>query len=377
VINSLFILLLLLTSLARAGDVSTSQGAIGASENEGLTFCGIPDLQNYCASWDPSADSVPPQADRAEGIRQLRLMAEDIIAERPEFCIQVGDITDTTGGSDSDGTAGHLDDLDNYVVNRARYDGEWQCVYDNLFKLLYAANIRVLEDNGNHDSCIDHERTLPAATFATRSYYHSHQARAARCGSGGTHTDTMQRAALFTTSIGNICAVAGRFNGAENDATDIAWVNAAVGCGGTTPTILSNHNGLGFTDATYGGAANSEVFAALSGHFTPLGLGGSLQTASGGHQLASIGLNWQESSRNCQNYPTPSDQGAAMHTGVGFWVKFRLVPRTSTLHMHARSPVFGGANKVRLGCNYNEITQNGALTFSPTLCSRFPTLKGC
>jgi hypothetical protein len=88
-------------------------------------------------------------------------------------------------------------------------------------------------------------------------------------------------------------------------------------------------------------------------------------------------MDWQESSLNCGQYAIPSKPGYAMHTGVGFWVKFKLVPRTSQLLVQARSPVFGGAGHVPDNCNYNQVTQNGSLTFSPTLCSRFPALKGC
>jgi len=277
---------------------------------------------------------------------------------------------------DTEATSGHLDDPDTFTALPTRYSLEWLCVKENFVDPIEAAGIPVFGINGNHDSCVDHERTFPAAAFVLKSYYYDHQARAARCGSG--FTDTMQRAALFSTSIGSICVVGMRYNGTENDATDIAWVNSTIGCGAAHPTIIMNHNGVGLTDATYNAAGNEEVFMAVFGHQTPLGLTAAVQTVSGSgsHKLGLIGANWQESSLNCQGVPDGVHPGIAMHTGIGWWVKLKIVPRTSTIHVQARSPVLGGAGS-NLACSYNNVYQSGALVFSPTLCSRFPTLKGC
>ena len=372
----LALLLIALPLCASAGESQfASRLAIGETRNRGMVFAVVPDIQNYCASWDPSADSNPPAADRADGIRQLELMVRDIIDERVEFVLQVGDIADTMGGVDENGNAGYLDDPNNFTANFARYDGELQCSYDHFFKLLRAANIPVLWVAGNHDSCVDLERIMPVSLFRLFSYYSADQSRAARC-SAAALVDTMQRSALFSTTIGPICAVGGRYNGPENDATDIAWVNGAVGCGAGHPTILMNHNGVGFETATYGGAANDEVFMGVHGHTVPLGLVVSDLTASGGHELYKVGVNYQESSRNCQGFPIPQDPGAAMHTGVGAWARIRLVPETSSFDIQVRMAVFGGT-ATRPTCSYNANPANGTYVFSPTLCSRFPSMGGC
>ena len=343
-----------------------------AGENEGLSFAGVPDLQNYCSAWDPTADVQPPGVplfNRAEGIRQLRALANDIVAERPEFVIQVGDWTDTTGGADQgNGTWGQTDDPDTFTTRRDRYVGEWQCVLDNFVRIIEAAGIPMLGVLGNHDSCVDHERAFPVAAFRLASYYFSDSSRASRC--GGSFTDTVQRAALFSTSIGNICAVAIRSAEDDDDATDIAYVNGAVGCGGSWPTIDVRH--ASESSADYQGVANSENFLTMGGHIVPLGLQTSIFVTAGGHEVADVVQDWQEQSLNCQQ---PVAGGSGMHTGVGWWVKYRLVPRTSQLYVQARSPLFGGdaANP----CSYPGTQANAVLTYSPTLCSRFPTLKGC
>src|SRR5262252_3154405 len=98
----------------------------------------------------------------------LALQAQDIIEWRPDFVIQVGDLTDSTGGSDQQGAARLADDPNSahctthpYVpycpsdpaacncTNQAQ-DSEWQRIRQGLFDKLDAAGIPHIETLGNH-----------------------------------------------------------------------------------------------------------------------------------------------------------------------------------------------------------------------------------
>jgi hypothetical protein len=63
-----------------------------------------------------------------------------------------------------------------------------------------------------------------------------------------------------------------------------------------------------------------------------------------------------------------------MHTGVGWWTLIRVAPSRNEVTITARSPLFPGKDSdPKCGNTY----RNGSFTFAPSLCSRFPGLRGC
>ncbi len=331
-----------------------------------LTYAAVPDLQNYCSS-QVNVASLP-----ALGITHLRAMANDIITVRPAFVVQVGDVTDSTGGSDQNGVAADADDPDTFVTMPSRYS-EVTCVKENFFDLLDAAGIPWIAVSGNHDSYRDFERGFPRATFMAKSYGFAAQNEVDRWHTGWN--DTEERAALFSTPIGPICVVGGDYAMDPAGGTlDATFVSTNIGCGGSTPTILVRHYGI--MDSVMGvrSAANAEIFMGVFGHITPQQPGimqsmTMINPTSG--QMANLFTNSQEVSLSCGVAAT---DGTSMHTGVSWWTVVAITPSASTVAVQARNPLFSGAaTDPSCGNTY----QNTVLTFSPNLCTRFPSMTGC
>jgi len=305
-------------------------------------------------------------------------MAQDIIAAKPEFVLQVGDISDSSGGPDSDRAAADADDPD---LQAPKYPYpflslEWSCVRENFFDLLEAAGLPVFMVTGNHDSCVEFERWFPVAAFRKKPWYYADQSRPKAC--GVTHvTDTEQRAALFQTkSVGPICVVGADFD--TGDPVDDAWVNSAIGCGAHHPTILLRH----YNVAAFTTAEHDEIFQGIYGHVTPPPGGSAFNMGlvpGGGrkYQYAITFLNWQERSLG-RGYRGPlgkTDDEKLMHTGLGWWVLLELDPAASTLSGNAQSPLFPGEHRSHDPSQYRN--DNGVLTFEPSWCSRFPSSPAC
>ena len=290
--------------------------ATRAGDSPALVIAAVPDLQNYCSS------EVLKIQKRSVGIDQLRQLTRDVIATKPDFVLQVGDLSDTTGGPDQNGVAADADDPDTFVTTPERYAQEMACVKENFFDALDAAGIPWLAVSGNHDSYRDFERALPAAAFLAKPYAYAVQSRVDAWHKG--FTDTEQRAALFPTPIGPICAVGGDFT---MDATDQAWVAAQIGCGASHPTISLRHWGACLDAMGLGKPENAEIFLCLDGHVTPK-IPGVMQNANvrklrGGFEALDVFTNSQEVSLACGGGNT---DGTSMHTGVGWWTLIRVVP---------------------------------------------------
>lgn len=362
--------LIMLGTLALPAGAGVTQSPVatmpGRQYPAELAFAEVPDLQNYC-----STESNPIMLP-ALGVAQLRGMAADLIAFRPSFVLQVGDLTDNTGGADQNGTASDADDPDTYVTTPAQY-AEWTCVKENFFDLLDAAGIPWLAASGNHDSYRDFERIFPRATFLLESYAYAAQNDVDRWHAG--FSDTEQRAALFETPIGPICAVTGDY--AMNPAggtLDTTFVSANIGCGAGHPTIGVRHFDVISAAMGYGDVANAELFMGLYGHVTPT-QPGIMQSVSieddGSGEALEVFSNSQEVSLACGGGAT---DGTSMHTGVTWWTLIRVIPSANKIVVQARNPHYGGAaSDPACGNTY----QNGESTFSPALCTRFPSLKGC
>lgn len=335
-----------------------------ASDAPALVIAAVPDLQNYCSS------ELLKIQKRSLGIEQLQKLTQDVIAMKPDFVLQVGDITDNTGGPDQNRVGADADDPDTFVTTPARYREEIDCVKENFFDRLDAAGIPWLAVSGNHDSYRDFERGLPAAAFMAKSWGYAVQSRQDAWHKG--FADTEQRAALFQTSIGPICAVGGDYT---MDAIDKAWVAKQIGCGAGHPTISLRHYGACSAEMGVNRAENAAVFLCLWGHAVPR-IPGVMQEVKlvktpGGFEALDVFTNSQEVSLNCGGGKT---DGTSMHTGVGWWTLIRVVPARSEVTVTARSPIFPGKDTdPKCGNTY----RNGTFTFAPSLCSRFPDLPGC
>src|SRR5258706_3467749 len=82
----------------------------------------------------------------------LDLEIDDIIAYHPDFAIIAGDLTDSTGGSDSNGTFRISDDPNDQVDI---LDAEWSDFRTYIYNRRPAAGIPVFLCIVNHESCVD------------------------------------------------------------------------------------------------------------------------------------------------------------------------------------------------------------------------------
>lgn len=340
----------------------TPRTYVGRQYTAELWICVIPDVQNYCSSAIGLAN--PTVADYAEGVRQLAIMSADIIAMRCDFALQVGDIQDQAGSTGNDATDG-----DHYVTNPARY-AEATCIRENLFDKLDEAGIPWLAVTGNHDSYRDFERAFPRSEFLLKSYAYSAQNEVDRWHAG--FSDTEQRAALFSTSVGPVCAVGSDYVlDAAGGTLDVDYQTASYGCGAGHPTIGVRHWGV---MAGMSSAANNEVFMVLNGHKTsPPPYQTVTDTAqAGGFHTIDVLTNSQESSLDC-GAGTHND-GTSVHTGTGWWTTVQIVPEANVVAIQARDSLRGGqAGPSRCGWTYN----NAVVNLATSLCTRFPTMVGC
>jgi len=338
--------------------------AAPAADPPALLIAAVPDLQNYCSS------EVLKIQKRSVGIDQLRKLTRDVIAMKPDFVLQVGDITDTTGGPDQNGVSADADDPDTFVTTPERYAQEVICVKENFFDALDAAGIPWLAVSGNHDSYRDFERALPAAAFLAKPYAFAVQSRVDVWHKG--FTDTEQRAALFQTPIGPICAVGGDYT---MDSTDQAWVEKQIGCGASHPTIALRHYGACLDAMGLAKPENAEIFLCLDGHVVPKIPGVmqdvNLRKTRGGFEALDVFTNSQKVSLACGGGNT---DGTSMHTGVGWWTLIRVIPGESALTVTARSPLFPGKDGDP-SCGNTYV--NGTWKLDPSFCSRFPGGPGC
>src|SRR5262245_2786946 len=184
-------------------------GTRSLGQETNLRVAIIPDTQNYVTAGDPNDGANG--ATMANRQMLLEQMVSAIITWRPAFVIQVGDMTDFTGGCDQisggfvcqTGAGRIADDPNSYPDG---YWREWDRIKTQLFNRLDAAGIPHFEVIGNHDSCLEFERWFPAASFLTKPWGYAVDSRPSLCGSdtgfggGGPTTDTSHRAALFQTA---------------------------------------------------------------------------------------------------------------------------------------------------------------------------------
>ena len=335
--------LLLLGSLALAASASAGTARIAV----------VPDVQNYDTTIDPGDDAMR--------VKLLDLMVDDIVAWKPDFAVQVGDLTDSTGGDDQM-TRGWLDDDPNSQGTPS--DAEWKRIRTKMFERFDAAGIPHLEVTGNHDSGVDFARHFPADEFKARPYFFALLSR--KPAWRDPVADTTQRAALMPTPIGTICVIGQPFMG-QHGRIDTSWLLAQIGCGAGRPTVLVQHGGL-TPDvlAALAGAppeTRSLLIASVEGHFVCTGcvLMSQLKYARPGLEKAlQIRANWQETS-----FGAP---GGTNHTGLSWWAQWTIDPKAGKSILMAHNPYLGTSN-ARLDAGYTNA--NGPISLPFDGCGLF------
>ena len=329
---SLFLALGIVLSFAGAASASADAARIAV----------VPDVQNYVSTIDAGDDAMR--------VKLLDAMVDDILAWKPDFAVQVGDLTDSTGGDDQMSRA-WLDDDPNSQGKPA--DAEWKRIRTKMFDRFDAAGIPHLEVVGNHDSGVDYARYFPADEFKSRPWFYAVLSRKAAW--KDPVADTTQRAALMPTPIGTICVIGLPYAG-EHGKIDTNWLLAQIGCGARRPTILVQHGGLTLdvSAALARAEARSLVIASVEGHFVCTScVMMSQQTyvpPSGLEKALQIKANWQETS-----FGAP---GGTNHTGLSWWAQWTIDPKAGKSILIARNPYLGSSN-ARLDAGYTNA--NGPL----------------
>lgn len=316
-------------------------------------------MQNYVTTIDPGDDSVR--------VKLLDAMVRDILAWKPDFVVQVGDLTDSTGGPDQ-GTTGWLDDDPN--MQGRPNDAEWKRIRTRMFDRFDAASIPHLEVTGNHDSGVDYGRWFPAEEFQARPYFYALLSR--KPAWQDKIADTTQRAALMPTPIGTICVIGLPFEGQRQSGIDTDWLVAKIGCGAGRPTILVQHGGVTHPVIAALVRAPAEtravVIGSVEGHFTCTGCVMMSQTVArtaGLKDALQIRANWQETS-----FGAP---GGTNHTGMSWWAQWTIDPKAGTSTLTARNPYLGMSN-APIDAGYRN--ENGTIPLAFDGCARFTCAGG-
>jgi hypothetical protein len=327
--------------------------AAGAAPAGTARIAIVPDVQNY--------DTTIDAGDDAMRVKLLDLMVGDILDWKPDFVIQVGDLTDSTGGPDQM-MNGWLDDDPN--SKGAPNDAEWKRIRTRMFDRFDAAGIPHLEVVGNHDSGVDFARYFPATEFQARPYFYAVLSR--KPAWKDPVADTTQRAALMPTPVGTICVIGQPFEG-QGGSIDTDWLLATIGCGAGRPTILVQHGGL--TSQVLSALARAPVetralvIASVEGHFVCTGcalMSQALLKSPGLENALRLRANWQETS-----FGGP---GGTNHTGLSWWAKWTLDPKAGTSTLTARNPYLNSSN-ARLDAGY--VNENGTRKLPFSGCSMF------
>ena len=307
----------------------------------------VPDTQNYVTTIDAGDDAV-----RA---KLLDAMVNDIVAYHPDFVLQVGDLTDSTGGPDQNGAARLADDPNHYGQPQ---DAEWARIRQRMFDRLDAEGIPHFEVVGNHDSCVDFERWFPARDFLARPWGKDVDLRPKACGAGAV--DTTHRQALFETPIGTICVVGAPFN--QTDA-DWPWIVSHLGCGAGRPTILVQHAGTYGPIAAAAQAEKDALVMVSNGHYTCTGCVMSRQSvvSNAGLSLITTFTDWQETS-----FGAP---GGANHTGLSWWSSLEIDPKANTSTILAHNPYLGGIHDSPTPSAYRNANDSVPLPYD--WCAKF------
>ncbi|HTO53053.1 MAG TPA: metallophosphoesterase [Myxococcota bacterium] len=313
----------------------------------------IPDTQNYDTTIDPGDDAMR--------VKLLDAMVDDIVAWKPDFALQLGDLTDSTGGLDQ-GAQGWLDDDPN--SKSQPNDAEWKRIRTKLFDRLDAAGIPHLEVVGNHDSGVDFVRWFPAAEFEKRPWFYAMLTR--KPAWKDPVQDTTQRAALMPTPIGTICVIGQPFTG-QHGLFDTDWMVNQIGCGAGRPTILVQHGGLTAEPlAALRGAPDEKralVIATVEGHFVCTNcvlMGQNAWPAALLPSAVKVRANWQETS-----FGGP---GGTNHSGLSWWAKWTLDPKAGTSNLMAHNPYLNMSN-APIDAGYRN--ENGSIPLPFSACKLF------
>jgi len=386
--NSLALLFLLAIATSAQG---------GESAKMRVAITGDP--QNYFTTSDPNVDAATFKA-------LVSAQIADIVAYHPDFVIVAGDITDSTGGPDTNCSAGvfRIGDDSNHQAVVA--DSEWTNFRRYEYDVLRAAGIPVFLVVGNHDSAVDFERHFPASEWMTyTSISPEVDSRPLRAGgqtfaSGPncakptwtgayTSTDTTHRKALIPTAIGSVCVLG--MPDATFD-TDSAWVNARIGCGADRPTILVSHAGDALNNNLSGMTARQkqDIVANVYGHYVCTGCDLMFQhpTSANGLSYLDIFVNTQEqlsgiaggglcsadltrrcaTSRDCARL-SPATCLGMNHSGMSWWMSWEIDPSANTSTTRAHNPFLGGLAHPPPGSDFTLAT--GVVTLPFDYCGRF------
>jgi hypothetical protein len=382
---ALALALMALASFATAGVrtaslVPSSRASSAVARHSILKIVSTGDLQNYLTRVDLGGDP-------AVGRALLDLMVADIIAYRPDLVIMPGDLTDGPSGGDENCATWSVVDDENHAGTL--YDLEWKEIRKYAYDRFIAAGIPVFTVLGNHDSCVDYERTFPGAEWAGYTQYSAeYDAIPSRCGGAAivscgtpntysgsaTGSDTSHRKALYPSAVGTFCVIGIPESYGSGPDLDQAWIRARIGCGAGRPTILVSHNGgdLAILSGGLNATQKGDVIANIRGHFIPT-VGCEVDAncpvlfqVNG--TAGATGVLDSDISFNTQEL-TGGPAGFTNHTGFAWWMSWGVDPVANTSTVTGHNPWLGGATTPPAGGGY--AVNNSTLTLPYNWCTEF------
>ena len=237
-----------------------------------------------------------------------------------------------------------------------------------FWKIIRDSGIPFLPLRGNHDPEACYTKLMEALEFESLPFYYAKSSSGQAPGSAPGKSDgallTGQSHAIKAEIAGRTFCAVGVQDAVANEPwpgpamTDVAFCNAAIGCGGDFPTILTAHGavlpsgeiddsgdpGLGtLRDGCVRKRENAEVFIVAGGHWTnPVRRSAKTSeiNPATGERVWTLFSNWQEMNRHNGGAPsrpegvTPSDGQGGVYTVI------TISPEKKTLCAHDWNPYF-------------------------------------
>jgi hypothetical protein len=232
---------------------------------------------------------------------------------------------------------------------------------EGFWRIIQASGVPFLPLRGNHDPEDCFSKLMRALEFESLPFYYS---KSVSSGPAGGAVLAGQSYAIKAEIAGKTFCAVGVQDAVANDVwpgpalTDVAFCDAAIGCGGNFPTILISHGAIHPTgaidnsgDPTLGTLRdgcvrdpnNSEVFVVAGGHWTnpvTTSVKASEVIPETGKRVWKLFSNWQEMNRHNggrQSMPegvTPSDGQGGVYTVI------TISPAKKTICAHDWNPYF-------------------------------------
>ena len=262
---------------------------------------------------------------------------------RCDVIISLGDMADINDGVDNAG-------LNINNIGQAGGQQQWLHVRE-FWSIINASGIPYLPVRGNHDPAnLYRELMETTLNFTSKSFYYAEEP-----------TRDLQYAIKFPTPTGKqFCVIGG--NSAVHtylnaDGTELAWVNANVGCGANLPTIVVQHEGVdddgdlavsGFLDSVSVADTSGYAFMFAGGHNVPAYSAKSVGTLDGFTRFR-FGTDFQECNRH--NAGLSSPYGVTPSDGSGdYYTVIRISPERDTVSGYDWSPYWLTTNTDPDGC---------------------------